>query len=333
MSINDYYTCILCHHNLIRPDQLNAVLRFPSHLPPSRHNDLEAVLVQEVTERCGSLVNGETWNRTWREIMVDALRANWRVFGLCDVPLGGRREMIVFRWCGFSVMDRASVLECQEYEGCCGTQASPIAFLSADAREFLSWANHLPLPFASPLAWTRPVALLSPTSQASQTTQATQTSHTSHITQTTHIHTSHTTELSHTAQATEEAMEGAGTLPANPDISLQPDRLLAVLSPLVAAISLAAIAAPARANPQRPPPTPTFSATATLARVDRAAYSLFHRGVVLVAALCKLCKLCELCKLCTLKTEEAEEAVKTLESLLKQCCEVVVVSELAGNQE
>ena len=48
---------------------------------------------------------------------------------------------------------------------------------------------------------------------------------------------------------------------------------------------------------------------------------------VLVAALCKLCKLC------TLKTEEAEEAVKTLESLLKQCCEVVVVSELAGNQE
>ena len=51
---------------------------------------------------------------------------------------------------------------------------------------------------------------------------------------------------------------------------------------------------------------------------------------VLVAALCKLCKLC---KLCTLKTEEAEEAVKTLESLLKQCCEVVVVSELAGNQE
>lgn len=122
-------------------------------------------------------------------------------------------------------------------------------------------------------------------------------------------------------------MEGAGTLPANPDISLQPDRLLAVLSPLVAAISLAAIAAPARANPQRPPPTPTFSATATLARVDRAAYSLFHRGVVLVAALCKLCKLC------TLKTEEAEEAVKTLESFLKQCCEVVVVSELAGNQE
>ena len=251
--------------------------------------------------------------------MVDALRANWRVFGLCDVPLEGRREMIVFRWCGFSVMDRASVLECQEYEGCCGTRASPIAFLSADAREFLSWANHLPLPFASPLAWTRPVALLSQASQASQTTQATQTSH--------------TTELSHTVQATEEAMEDAGTLPANPDISLQPDRLLAVLSPLVAAISLPVIAAPARANPQRPPPTPTFSATATLARVDRAAYSLFHRGVVLVAALCKLCKLCKLCELCTLKTEEAEEAVKTLESFLKQCCEVVVVSELAGNQE
>lgn len=319
MSINDYYTCILCHHNLIRPDQLNAVLRFPSHLPPSRHNDLEAVLVQEVTERCGSLVNGETWNRTWREIMVDALRANWRVFGLCDVPLEGRREMIVFRWCGFSVMDRASVLECQEYEGCCGTQASPIAFLSADAREFLSWANHLPLPFASPLAWTRPVALLSQASQASLSSHITKATHTSH--------TSHTSELLHTVQATEEAMEGAGTLPANPDISLQPDRLLAVLSPLVAAISLAAIAAPARANPQRPPPTPTFSATATLARVDRAAYSLFHRGVVLVAALCKLCKLC------TLKTEEAEEAVKTLESLLKQCCEVVVVSELAGNQE
>lgn len=250
--------------------------------------------------------------------MVDALRANWRVFGLCDVPLEGRREMIVFRWCGFSVMDRASVLECQEYEGCCGTQASPIAFLSADAREFLSWANHLPLPFASPLAWTRPVALLSQASQASPS---------SHITQATHTHTSHTSELLHTVQATEEAMEGAGTLPANPDISLQPDRLLAVLSPLVAAISLTAIAAPARANPQRPPPTPTFSATATLARVDRAAYSLFHRGVVLVAALCKLCKLC------TLKTEEAEEAVKTLESLLKQCCEVVVVSELAGNQE
>ena len=33
------------------------------------------------------------------------------------------------------------------------------------------------------------------------------------------------------------------------------------------------------------------------------------------------------------RAEEAEEAVKTLESLLKQCCEVVVVSELAGNQE
>ena len=48
---------------------------------------------------------------------------------------------------------------------------------------------------------------------------------------------------------------------------------------------------------------------------------------VLVAALCKLCKLC------TLKTEEAEEAVKTLESLLKQCCEAVVGSEVAGNQE
>ena len=251
--------------------------------------------------------------------MVDALRANWRVFGLCDVPLEGRREMIVFRWCGFSVMDRASVLECQEYEGCCGTQASPIAFLSADAREFLSWANHLPLPFASPLAWTRPVALLSQASQVSPSSHITQASQTTQ--------TSHTSELLHTAQATEEAMEGAGTLPANPDISLQPDRLLAVLSPLVAAISLAAIAAPARANPQRPPPTPTFSATATLARVDRAAYSLFHRGVVLVAALCKLCELC------TLKTEEAEEAVKTLESFLKQCCEVVVVSELAGNQE
>ena len=313
MSINDYYTCILCHHNLIRPDQLNAVLRFPSHFPPSRHN-LEAMLVQEVTERCGSFVNGETWNRTWREIMVDALRANWRVFGFCDVPLEGRREMIVFRWCGFSVMDRASVLECQEYEGCRGTRASPIAFLSADAREFLSWANRLPLPFASPLAWTVPVALLSQISQTTQTSQTTQ-------------------STSHTAQATEEAMEGAGTLPANPDISLQPDRLLAVLSPLVAAISLPAITAPAHANPHRPPPTPTFSAAATLARVDRAAYSLFHRCVVLVAALCKLCKLCRRCELCTLKTEEAEEAVKTLESLLKQCCEVVVVSELAGNQE
>ena len=128
-------------------------------------------------------------------------------------------------------------------------------------------------------------------------------------------------------------MEGVGTLPANPNISLQPDRLLAVLSPLVAAIALPAIAAPTRANPHRPPPTPTFSAAATLARVDRAAYSLFHRGVVLVAALCKLCKLCKLCELCKLKTEEAEEAAKTLGSLLKQCCEVVVVSELAGNQE
>ena len=119
LSINDYYICILCHHNLIHLDQLNSVLRSSSHIPPTHQNDLEAILVQEASNRCGSFVNGETWNRAWREIMADTLRVNWKVFGLCDMCLEGKREMIVFRWYGFSLMDTASTLECEEYEGCC----------------------------------------------------------------------------------------------------------------------------------------------------------------------------------------------------------------------
>lgn len=175
--------------------------------------------------------------------------------------------------------------------GCCGLCTE---FISADTREFLSWANCLPLAFASPLAWTHPIEpLLAQASQASQ--------------------------VLHASQVMEEVQEEGGFLPANLKISLQPDRLLSVLSSLVTAISLPAITAPAHSSLHSSPPTPIFSAAATLARVDRAAYNLFYKGVVLVTALnC-------------LKAKTADVQVKeVLEGLLRRCCETVVVGEMAG---
>lgn len=119
MSINDYYTCILCHHNLVHPEMLRSVLRYtnPQHFPPRNEAELEGMLVAEVASRCGDAMCGERWNRSWREVVFEVLRANWAVFGLGVAELSGRREMIVCRWYGFSVMDAMNSCEKAEFEG------------------------------------------------------------------------------------------------------------------------------------------------------------------------------------------------------------------------